>query len=207
MKPPSLFDYVCILAIAMLLCFASSGCGTPPSARQRVDSKPIVSAQAGKDAAIISEAAKIDAITPAARPHTDAIRDEIAAAPASEVVRLVASLEDRAKADQKEIAQLRKDLASARDTVDRVIRIGGYALAGILGALAAASLFLAAQVPWLGPRISAALGAASLSIASMVWAYEWTKTHPWITAISGACLLVAAALAYANHLHAKNGQN
>ena len=135
---------------------------------------------------------------------TAAQREEVAKAPAAQFNVIIDAMQKNASDDAKTIATLRKELASARDSVDRVIRIGGYALAGILGALAAASLFLAAQVPWLGPRISAALGAASVSIFAMVWAYEWTKQHPWITAITGACILVAAALAYANHLHDKS---
>lgn len=181
------------------------GCAAPiHSARPPIDAKPLLAAHQGKDATILQEAAQIDAITPAAKPHTDAQRAAVAAAPAAEVAALVARFAADSQADAKEIASLRQQLASARDAVDRVIRIGGYALAAVLGACAAASLFLAAQVPWLGPRISAALGAASISIFTMVWAYEWTKQHPWITAISGACVLVAASLAYANHYFDKN---
>jgi hypothetical protein len=189
----------CIAVVALL-----AGCASKPApTRPPVNAAPVVASQTGKDAVIISEAAKIDAIAPAAKPHTDAQRAAVSAAPAADVARIVAEFEAAAKADAEEIIRLRAELASARDSVDRVIRIGGYALAAILGALAAASLFLAAQVPWLGPRISASLAAASISIFAMVWAYEWTKAHPWITAISGACILIAAALAYANHLHSK----
>ena len=204
---------VCVVLVALL-----AGCKTAPAASNRppIDAKPLLLAHEGKDRAIVDLTAKIDANVDAwfsqfpapyaaeIKAATAAQREEVAKAPAAQFNVIIDAMQKNASDDAKTIATLRKELASARDSVDRVIRIGGYALAGILGALAAASLFLAAQVPWLGPRISAALGAASVSIFAMVWAYEWTKQHPWITAITGACILVAAALAYANHLHDKS---
>jgi hypothetical protein len=196
---------VFVLVVGVMLVIAGCKSATVPTKRPPVNSAPVIAGQLGKDATIIEEAAKIDAIAPEAKPHTDAQRAAIAANPAQDVAKLVAEFEKRENEAAKEtaaiIAGLRAEIEAANSLVDRVIRIGGYALAAILGAAAAASLFLAAQVPWLGPRISAALGAASVSIFAMVWAYEWTKQHPWITAITGACILVAAALAYANHLH------
>lgn len=204
-----------LLTLAALLVIAGCKAAPSPSARPPIDAKPVISAHEGKDRAIVDWAGKIDASVdswfsqfPAPfageiKAATAAQRAAVLAAPAAQFNVIIEALQRNNGSLEKENATLRKELASARDSVDRVIRIGGYALAAILGAAAAASLFLAAQVPWLGPRISAALGAASLSIFAMVWAYEWTKQHPWITAITGACILVAAALAYANHLHDK----
>lgn len=188
--------------VLLLTLFTLAGCNHPSKRPVPLPSVAAVLApQERKDAVVLREADSIDAIAPEAKPHTDAQRAAVAAAPAKDLAPVLAQFTAAAAADAKTIARLTKERDDARSMVDRVIRIGGYALAGILGAAAAASLFLAAQVPWLGPRISAALGAASLSIFAMVWAYEWTKQHPWVTAITGACVLVAAALAYANHIH------
>lgn len=216
MKTPSLFDCVCLLGIAALVLLACTGCKTPTSNHTPIDATPVIAAQEGKDRSIAEWAGKIDASVDAwlaqfpapqgaeIKAATTAQRAAIAAAPASQFNSIIAAYQHNATNDAKTIARLTRERDDARSLVDRVIRIGGYALAGILAAAAAASLFLAAQVPWLGPRISAALGAASVSIFAMVWAYEWTKAHPWVTAITGACVLVAAALAYANHLHDKS---
>jgi len=166
-------------------------------------SAAIVDGQEGKDRVVIAEAAKIEALAPAAKPHTDAQRAAVAAAPAADVSRLVAEFKDGIEKRDAAIAKLTADLAEAKNATDRTIRLGGYALAALLAAAAAASLFLAAQVPFLGPRISAALGAASVSVFVLLQAYEWTKAHPWATGITGLCLLIACVLAYANHLHHK----
>jgi hypothetical protein len=194
------------IVIAALLVLAATGCQrggvalAPP-----INAAPMLAGQEGKDRAIISEAAKIDAIAPAAKPHTDAQRAAVAAAPAADVARIVAEFESKTKADAATIARLTKELNEARNKTDRVIRIGGYALAALLVALGAASFFLAAQVPWLGPRIGMALGASGASVFAMVQAYEWTKAHPWVTGLALLGIIIAAALAYANNFHANNG--
>lgn len=203
--------------IVIGLCLLMPGCrSTPGPVRPLPDAAPLMQAQEGKDRSIAEWAAKIDAAVDAwlaqfpsplaaeIKAATAGQRAAVLAAPASQFNTILAAYQHNAAESAKAIARLTRERDEARSLVDRVIRIGGYALAGILAAAAAASLFLAAQVPWLGPRISAALGAASVSIFAMVWAYEWTKQHPWITAITGACVLVAGALAYANHLHSKN---
>ena len=214
MKPTRALDLVSLLAILaglLLLAFALTGCKTPTGNRPPIDAKPTITAHEGKDRTILSEAAQIDAIAPQAKPHTDAQRAAIAAAPAADVAALVARYEAQAKADavskaqlQRDNARLVKDLASAHEKTDRVIRLGGYALAALLTAAGVASFFLAAQLPMLGPRIGIALVAAGASVFAMVQAYEWTKAHPWVTGITLALLLVAAVLAYANQLHARS---
>lgn len=193
---------VVAIAAALLL----SGC----SARVRVASVPppasgaIVSGQKGKDAVILSEAAQIDAIAPDAKPHTDAQRAAVAAAPAVDVEKLDADWKKVVANREEIIAKLTKERDDARNATDKAIRIGAYSISAILVALGVASFFLAAQVPFLGPKISMALIAAGLSVFSMIQAYEWTKAHPWITGIALLFLAVAGALAYANNHHAKN---
>lgn len=167
-------------------------------------STAIIDGQKGKDRVIVEEAAKIDAIAPEAKPHTDAQRAAVASAPAVDVERLNAQWEAVLKDRDALVAHLTKERDEARNATDKAVRIGGYALAGILVALGVASFFLAAQVPFLGPKISAAMIAAGLSVFAMLQAYEWTKAHPWITGITLLFLVAAGALAYANHFHDRN---
>ena len=199
--------YACLAGIVLLvLVLLSAGCGPgrirpslPPPA-----SAAIIDGQKAKDRVVVEEAGKIAQGWPEAKPHADAQLAAVASAPAADVERLnsqwAAVVADR----DKQIAQLTKERDDARNATDKAIRIGGYALAGIFVALGVASFFLAAQVPWLGPKISMALIAAGSSIFAMVQAYEWTKAHPWITGITLLFLVVAGALAYANNYHSKN---
>jgi len=204
------------LIVLSTLILASSGC---TRLKERVASIPppasaaIIDGQRGKDKVVVEEAGKIAQEWPDAKPHTDAQLAAVASAPAEDVARLnaqwvaVVANRDGIVADQsKTIARLENDLEKAKNATDKVIRIGGYALAGILVALGMASFFLAAQVPWLGPRISVALVAAGVSVFAMLQAYEWTKAHPWITGLVLLFLVAAGALAYANHIHSKDAE-
>jgi len=188
--------------VLALLCLA--GCSRSPVAPLRVPaSAEIIGGQKGKDATVLAEADKIDAITPDAKPHTDAQRAAVAAAPAADVEKLDAQWKAVVAQLTKERDEARRERDEARNATDKAIIIGGYALAAILLALGVASFFLAAQVPLLGPRISIALIAAAASVFGMLQAYQWTKAHPWITGITGLLLLVSGVLAYSNHLHHK----
>lgn len=182
-----------------------AGCRTAPAvARPPVASAPVVASQEGKDTAILSEAAQIDAIAPAAKPHTDAQRAAVAAAPAAQVVELVKAFEKQKAQDEADKATLRKERDEARNQTDRTIIIGGYALAALLVAAGVATFFLMAQLAFLGPKIGYALIASGASVFAMLQAYQWTKAHPWITGIALLFLVAAAALAVANHAHAKD---
>lgn len=198
-----------VAAVAVWVCvfaFCGGGCARgkqrpslPPPA-----SAAIIEGQKGKDRVVVEEAGKIAQEWPEAKPHTDAQIAAVAAAPAADVERLNAQWETVLANRDAIIAKITKERDEARNATDRAIRIGGYALAGILVALGVASFFLAAQVPWLGPKISMSLIAAGLSVFAMVQAYEWTKAHPWITGITLLFLVAAGALAYANHYHSKD---
>ncbi len=198
---PALAIAVWIAAFA----FGGVGCGGKvPASLPPPASAAIIEGQKGKDRVVVEEAGKIAQEWPDAKPHTDAQIAAVAAAPAADVERLNAQWAAVVADRDKVIAKLTQDLADARNATDKVIRIGGYALAGILVALGVASFFLAAQVPWLGPRISIALVAAGVSIFAMVQAYEWTKAHPWITGITLLFLVAAGIYAHGNHLHDKS---
>ncbi len=190
---------------ALLALLALTGCSTArvPALRPAVVSAPVVASQEGKDRTVLSEAAQIDAIAPAAKPHTDAQRAAVAAAPAADVSRLVKALEAEAAQLLKEIATLTKERDEARNQTDRTIIIGGYALAALLVAGGVATFFLMAQLAFLGPRIGYALIGAGGSIFVMLQAYQWTKAHPWVTGATLLFLVAAGAFAAANQIHAK----
>ncbi len=189
------------ITLAVLLALA--GCHNAPVNRPAVASAPVVASQEGKDRTVLEEAAQIDAVAPEAKQHTDAQRAAVAAAPAAEVAKLAKDYEARHAQDEKEKAQLRKERDEARNQTDRTIIVGGYALVALLAASGAATFFLMAQIPFLGPKIGFALLAASGSVFVMLQAYQWTKAHPWITGVALLFIAVAAALAVANQHHHK----
>jgi hypothetical protein len=185
--------------------FLLAGCNhtTRPAYASPVASAPVIASQEGKDTAILNEADKIDAIAPAAKLHTDGQRAAVAAAPASDVTRLVKALETEVAQLLKEIATLTKERDEARNQTDRTIIIGGYALAALLVAGGVATFFLMAQLAFLGPRIGYALIGAGGSVFVMLQAYQWTKAHPWVTGVTLLFLVAAGAFAAANQVHAK----
>jgi len=191
--------------VALLALLALTGCSTSraPALRPAVVSAPVVASQEGKDRTVLSEAAQIDVIAPAAKPHTDAQRAAVAAAPAADVSRLVKALEAEAAQLLKEIATLTKERDEARNQTDRTIIIGGYALAALLVAGGVATFFLMAQLAFLGPRIGYALIGAGGSVFVMLQCYQWTKAHPWVTGATLLFLVAAGAFAAANQVHAK----
>jgi len=191
--------------VALLALLALTGCSTSraPALRPAVVSAPVVASQEGKDRTVLSEAAQIDAIAPAAKPHTDAQRAAVAAAPAVDVSRLVKALEAEAAQLRKEIATLTKERDEARNQTDRTIILGGYALAALLVAGGVATFFLMAQLAFLGPRIGYALIGAGGSVFVMLQCYQWTKAHPWVTGATLLFLVAAGAFAAANQVHAK----
>jgi hypothetical protein len=190
------------LALFALLCLV--GCRTAPAvARQPVLSAPVVASQEGKDRAILSEAAQIEAIAPEAKPHTDAQRAAVAAAPAADVGKLAKAFESQIADLVRDNAKLTKERDEARNQTDRTIIIGGYAVAALLVSAGVATFFLMSQLAFLGPKIGYALIAAGGSVFTMLQAYQWTKAHPWITGITLLFLVAAGALAFANHAHDK----
>ena len=112
---------------------------------------------------MVSEAAQIDALAPQAKPHTDAQRAAVAAAPASQVKTILKEKDAMIADGTKESAKLRQDLAKAEDKFSATLRwilTGGGAL---IMALGVGSLFLMGQLaavfPGIGPRISISIAA------------------------------------------------
>jgi len=169
------------VAVALL-----AGCRTAPAvARPPVASAPVVASQEGKDTAILNEAAQIDAIAPAAKPHTDAQRAAVAAAPAADVAKLAKGYEDHIVGLDKMVAKLEKQIADLKDAELkkqtawlRWVGLGALAIAGLLAwarqlefaataALAGlASLGLAQLIsqPWFMPAVSIAAGLALAAV-------------------------------------------
>jgi len=196
---------ITILAVFLAVAFFLAGCNHAPApARPPVAFAPVVASQEGKDATVLAEAAKIDAIAPAAKPHTDAQRAAVAAAPAEDVKKLADAYEAQASDNSRLVAKLTKERDEARNATDRTIILGGYAVAALLTASGVATFFLMAQLAFLGPKIGYALIASGASVFAMLQAYQWTKAHPWITGIALLFLVAAGALAFANHAHSKD---
>ena len=159
-----------------------------------VESAPILASQEGKDTTVISEAAKIDAIAPAAKPHTDAQRAAVAAAPAADVAKLVNGYEAKIKELTDRISDLSKTIENLKDAEQkkqvatlRWFGLGALAIAGLLawaqqvrfaavGALVGlVSLGLAQLIsqPWFMPAVAIASGVALLALGWAAWhAYE-----------------------------------
>jgi hypothetical protein len=176
------------IVIAALVLLAATGCqrgGVTPA--PPVNAAPVIAGQEGKDRAIISEAAKIDAIAPAAKPHTDAQRAAIAAAPAADVARIVAEFESqigqlvRSNADKD--AQILAAKNQALREQARWLTWTGVALLAAFGLSLLVGQLAAAVKTW--PL--ALLGVGCFGLAQLI-------SHPWF--LRGFILLLIAAVAY-----------
>jgi len=170
---------------------ALSGCATirrAPAVASPVAVKAIAASHEAKDTAIIAEAAKIDAIAPAAREHTDAQRAAVASAPAADLKPAFAVLESRIQELTKANETQAKQIAALKDvelrTQAKSLRwfgLAAFALAAVLAyirrvefaALAALagllSLGLAQLIsqPWFMPAVTIAV---ALGVAGGAWA-------------------------------------
>ena len=180
--------------ILLAVLFALNGCNTARKQSPAVESAPILASQEGKDVTIVSEAAKIDAIAPAAKPHTDAQRAAVAAAPAADVAKLVNGYETKVKELTDQIVGLNKMIENLKDAEQkkqvatlRWFGLGALAIAGLLawaqqvrfaavGALVGlVSLGLAQLIsqPWFMPAVAVASGIALLALGWAAWhAYQ-----------------------------------
>jgi hypothetical protein len=201
---------VFFFAVMALIAFSLSGCNGRKPMMAPVPlpvSGPVVAGQKAKDEVVLKEADKIDAVAPLAKPHTDAQRAAIAANPAVDVEKIVAEYEVALKSRdgviaglKQENASLAKQLKDALEKTDRYLRLGGYGLSALLVAAGVASFFLAAQVPFLGPRIGFALIAAGGSVFAMMQAYDFTKQHPWVVGVALLFIVVAGVYAHSNYI-------
>jgi len=174
---PSILIVLSLLAVA--------GCSTPRTVRPAVVSGPVVTSQEGKDRTVLSEAAKIETLAPQTKPHTDAQRQAVAAAPAADVSRLVNAYEAQIKDLNDRVAGLSKTVENLKDVELkrqaawlRWFGFGAFAVAGLLvwarqfefSATAAltgiVSLGLAQLIsqPWFMPAVAIAAGLALAAV-------------------------------------------
>ena len=153
-------------------------------------SAPIVAGQKGKDATILAEAAAIDQVSPEAKPHTDAQRAAVAAAPAEDVAKLVRDLESQNSALIRDNAEKDKrinDMKNAEQAKEvatlRCIGLGALVVAGLLawaqkvrfaavsGLVCLVSLGLAQLIsqPWFMPAVGIASGVALIALGWAAW--------------------------------------
>jgi hypothetical protein len=155
----------------LILCVALTGCGTKPVHRPVQTAKEtgkIVSDHKIKDAVIVKEADAIDAIAPEAKPHTDAQRAAVIAAPAEQIAglaRTIASLESTVTKQAERIAALQD--AELRAQVNTMRWFGFGCI------LAAAALGYARQIQF--AVLAAGSGFLSLALAQL-WAS--VASHP-----------------------------
>jgi hypothetical protein len=205
------FPFVILSSLVIGLVFAACKTQKHPVVPVPIpESGPVVSGQKEKDKVVLAEADKIDALAPNVKDHTDKQRKAVADAPAVDVEKIVAEYEIALKSRDVVIAALKeengkltKKLAEALEKGDFYIRIGGYALAGLLVAAGVASFWLQAQLAFLGPKVGLALISAGGSVFAMMQAYDFTKDHPWVAGLTLALVLIAGVLAYANNWHEK----
>jgi hypothetical protein len=186
-----------LLCIGVVLVLA--GCKAVPVPSRPslppVDTAPVIAGQEGKDRAILSEAAQIDAIAPQAKPHTDAQRKAIEDNPAADVARIVAEFQARDKlrdAADKEtaaiIAGLRKEIEDLQNQAlreqARWLTWSGVALLAAFGVSLLFGQLAAAVKTW--PL--ALLGVGCFGLAQLI-------SHPWF--LRSFIGLLIAALAYA----------
>lgn len=210
MRPP-------LPALALAACLALTGCSWGGKPRPQPFTPPtsaelgrVVSAHEGKDRAIVEEAAKIDAIAPEARPHTDAQRAAVAAAPAADVAALRATIDTLMKArttDAATIADLRTQLEKSNSRTDQIIRLGFAGFGALLIAGAVIIALMAAKAGGVfvgvGPMQAGAIAAAGCTMLFASFAYGWAlRNQTLVMSIFGACLVAAAVLWYSNRKHA-----
>ena len=176
--------------ILLAVLFALNGCNTSRKPSPAIESAPILASQEGKDATIVSEAAKIDAIAPAAKPHTDAQRAAVAAAPAADVAKLVNGYETKVKELTDQIVGLNKMIENFKDAEQkkqvatlRWFGLGALAIAGLLawaqqvrfaavGALVGMVSLGLAQIisqPWFMPTVGVASAVALIALGWAAW--------------------------------------
>ena len=184
------------------------GCASHPApVIHSTPSAPVVASQEGKDAVVVAEAFKIDAIAPAAKEHTDAQRAAVASAPASQVKAILTEKDATISAQSHHIGALTEKLAKAEDKFSATLRwilTGGGALVMAIGV---GSLFLMGQLaavfPSIGPRISISIAAIGATLFASGIAYAWAERHQTaVGCILGGLALAALVYWHANRLHA-----
>ena len=179
-----------------LLCLALAGCNhrarVPAPAAPAVDSRAISASHVAKDTTVIEEAAKIDAIAPEVKVHTDAQRAAVAAAPAAELKPAFDALQHRIAEQAKTIEKQTAHIAALQDAELRA-QVRTMRWFGFGCILAAVALGYARQIQF--AVVSAGLGVLSLGSAQL-WAS--VASHPLFKPVLGGSIVLSlAGLAWA----------
>lgn len=104
-------------------------------------------------------------------------------------------------------AAVAKAKLEGEQQIKKIIAFMGYGLSFLLIVAGAACFPLASYIPQLGPRVAFGLILAGVATGATATAFLTILNHPWIIwtglGVVVAILLVAAAIAYTNHLHHK----
>jgi hypothetical protein len=168
-----------VLVLVLLL----AGCQTAkvrPAPPPPVPVKAITASHEAKDTTIVEEAAKIDAIAPEVKQHTDAQRAAVAAAPAAELKPAFAILESRIAEQDKTIEKQAKHITALQDAELRA-QVRTMRWFGFGCILAAVALGYARQIQF--AVLAAGAGILSLA-AAQLWAI--VASHPAFLPTVGA---------------------
>jgi hypothetical protein len=198
------------ISFAFLACAVLTACGSNSGqTRQAPDPAPLVQGQKLKDTTVLGAAKDIDKSSDGTpqedqvKMFTDKIRLAVAANPAEDVANMLKEYQTVVEGLSAENKKLKEDLVDARGWTDKVITLGGYALAALFTVGGVATFFLKAQLPFLGNTIGYALLASGATMFGLMQAYQFTKNHPYIVGIVLLLLTVAVTAAYINHRHEK----
>jgi Skp family chaperone for outer membrane proteins len=151
-------------------------------------SAPIVAGQKSKDATILSEAAAIDQVSPEAKPHTDAQRAAVAAAPAEDVAKLVRDLESQNSALVIDNTEKDKRINALLDEALRAT-VSALRKCGISLVLIGVAVVFAAKLIPLGALVGSA--GFVLLAAAQIWVK--VSTHPWFDSIAGGIIVLGVS--------------
>jgi len=176
--------------ISFVLMLMLSGCAQGPvSLVERPETAGTMAQHELKDSVVLTEADAIDAIAPAAKPHTDAQRQAVAAAPAEDLQPLFDQFNAVIDQQQKRIAQLEGENDDLRNQALREqARWLTWSGVSLLAAFGVSMLFGGGLAAAFKTWPLAVLGAGCFGLAQLI-------SHPWF--LRGFVALILLGLGYA----------
>jgi hypothetical protein len=179
----------CIITASLLLASLMSGCQrgqTRPSV-PRPDGAAVVAGHEAKDAVVLAEADRIDVLAPQARPHTEAQRAAVAAAPAAQIAALNAEWAAVVRALEAQVRALEVRVEALQDAELRA-QVGAMRKGGFVLLAAAAALAFGRQISW---AVLAGGGGFLLLAVAQLW--HRVGSHPWFYPVLGAVVVAGLA--------------
>lgn len=189
------------LFLAIVLAMSLTGCNTLRKGTRTVESAPVLTKQAAKDAKIVSAANTIDTVTaptPVAqevKEQTDVIRAAVKEAPAADVAALTKSLEEA-------VAKAEARADKAEEKSNTAVKIALFLVSGLITAAGVVIALTGAQIPLFGPKAGFAVASGGAAMFALTIAYDWCLKHPTWVGI-GLAVIFASALGmmYSNFHH------